>query len=82
MMSFTKEAEPIIFGVSEVAFNPGDRVCLRGHGIEYTILETYDHYMGRDSNLVRTYERWAKLQTLDGKTAFWKLQQLELINEG
>ncbi len=75
----SKETAPIILGVPEVPFIPGDRVCLRGTGVEYTLTETYDHYMGRDSNLVRTYERWAKLQTLDGKPAFWKLQQLELI---
>ena len=75
------EHQAIIFGVPEVPFNPGDRVCLRGTSVKYTILETYDHYMGRDSNLVRTYERWAKLQTLDGKPAFWKLQQLELIKK-
>ncbi|NJM74878.1 MAG: hypothetical protein HC852_02800 [Acaryochloridaceae cyanobacterium RU_4_10] len=84
MTSFinSTEQKPIILGVSEVHFNPGDRVCLRGTGIQYTILETFDHYMGLDGNLVRTYERWAKLQTLDGKPAFWKLQQLELVDDG
>jgi hypothetical protein len=60
----------------------GDRVCLRGTGLEYTLLDTYDHYMGRDENQKRTYEKWARLQTLDGKPAFWKLQQLELVKKG
>jgi hypothetical protein len=60
----------------------GDHVCLRGTGLEYTLLDTYDHYMGRDENQKRTYEKWARLQTLDGKPAFWKLQQLELIKKG
>jgi hypothetical protein len=73
--------DAIAVKVREVGFASGDRVCLRGTGVEYTILETYDHYTGlKDGE--RTYERWARLQTLDGKPAFWKLPQLELIEKG
>lgn len=56
-------------------FNVGDRVILRGTSAEYTVLEFFDHYTGlKDGD--RTYEQWAKLQSLEGTPAFWKVRQL------
>jgi hypothetical protein len=56
----------------------GARVMLKGTDLTYTLLETYQQYMGL-SDGERTYEQWARLQTHDGKPAYWKLSQLEAI---
>jgi hypothetical protein len=57
----------------------GDRVRLKGAGRVYTVVEIYDHYVGRDSNGDRSYETWARLKAQDGKAAHWKLRQLEVL---
>jgi hypothetical protein len=60
------------------AIQPGDRVRHKQTGQTFTVIELYEHFLGwQDGD--RTFERWAKLQTLDGRPAHWKLQQLEAI---
>jgi hypothetical protein len=53
-----------------------DRVRLKGTQSEYVVIELYDYFMGWVDG-ERTYEQWARLQTIDGKPATWKLSQLE-----
>jgi hypothetical protein len=55
---------------------PGQRVRLKNTALEYVVIELYDHFMGLVDG-ERTYETWAKLTDSGGKTATWKLSQLE-----
>jgi hypothetical protein len=57
---------------------PGERVKLKNTKLEYTIVEIFDHFMGVQ-NGDRTYETWARLVTGGGKSAHWKIIQLEVI---
>lgn len=57
---------------------PGQRCRLTGTDRTYTLIETYEHFMGwHDGD--RTYEAWARLKTAEGNPATWKLIQLEAI---
>lgn len=56
----------------------GDLVKLKNTKLEYVITEIYDHFMGLHDGKP-SYEKWAKLQTNDGKPAQWKLNQLKVI---
>lgn len=57
---------------------PGQRVRLKNTTLEFTIIDIYDHFMGWVDG-ERTYEKWARLTTTDGKPATWKVQQLEAV---
>jgi hypothetical protein len=56
----------------------GDRVQLKNTTAIFTVVELFDHFMGlKDGE--RTYEAWARLETLEGRPAWWKVQQLEKV---
>lgn len=67
-VSFTKPAPTML--------KAGDRVKLKNTDFSYTLIEVFEvpYWINGD----RTTETWARLKTLDGKPATWKLSQLEV----
>jgi hypothetical protein len=55
----------------------GDRVLLKNTALEYVVVNIYEVRCDRNSEDRPFYEKWARLTTLDGKPATWKLNQLE-----
>jgi hypothetical protein len=54
----------------------GDRVQLKNTAAIFTVVDLFDHFMGlKDGE--RTYEAWARIETVGGKPAWWKVRQLE-----
>ena len=57
----------------------GDRVRHRQTNSTYKVIELYQVRCDRNKDDEPFFERWARLQTSDGRQARWKLQQLEAV---
>lgn len=62
----------------DLVFAPKDVVTLKGcSGRCYRVIEGY--YAQVDNGMNKAFENWYKLQTANGKIAYWKEYQMELV---